>query len=43
MSQGVARPAHPARDPFFDNAKFLLIVLVVVGHNWYPPSSTSGW
>src|SRR6476469_186875 len=24
------------RDPFFDNAKFLLIVLVVIGHNWYP-------
>lgn len=23
-----------ARDPFLDNAKFLLIVLVVVGHNW---------
>jgi fucose 4-O-acetylase-like acetyltransferase len=27
---------HAARDPFFDNAKFLLVVLVVVGHNWYP-------
>jgi fucose 4-O-acetylase-like acetyltransferase len=27
---------RPARDPFFDNAKFLLIVLVVVGHNWFP-------
>ncbi len=24
------------RDPFFDNAKFLLIVLVVIGHNWFP-------
>ena len=24
------------RDPFLDNAKFLLIVLVVVGHDWYP-------
>ncbi|MDI3403818.1 acyltransferase family protein [Streptomyces cavernicola] len=22
------------RDPFFDNAKFLLVVLVVIGHNW---------
>jgi fucose 4-O-acetylase-like acetyltransferase len=28
--------ARPRRDPFFDNAKFLLIVLVVIGHNWYP-------
>ncbi|MBY8888016.1 acyltransferase family protein [Streptomyces sp. PTM05] len=27
---------RPARDPFFDNAKFLLVVLVVIGHNWYP-------
>jgi fucose 4-O-acetylase-like acetyltransferase len=27
---------RPRRDPFFDNAKFLLIVLVVIGHNWYP-------
>lgn len=24
------------RDPFFDNAKFLLVVLVVIGHNWFP-------
>ncbi|MCX3059214.1 acyltransferase family protein [Streptomyces beihaiensis] len=24
------------RDPFFDNAKFVLIVMVVIGHNWYP-------
>ncbi|MEW2221491.1 acyltransferase family protein [Streptomyces sp. NPDC006990] len=24
----------PARDPFLDNAKFLLIVLVVIGHSW---------
>lgn len=30
------RPRRPARDPFFDNAKFLLIVLVVIGHNWFP-------
>lgn len=30
-----ARPRPPSgRDPFFDNAKFLLVVLVVVGHNW---------
>ena len=25
-----------ARDPFLDNAKFLLVVLVVIGHNWVP-------
>jgi fucose 4-O-acetylase-like acetyltransferase len=35
-SRGIARAVRPTRDPFFDNAKFLLIVLVVVGHNWYP-------
>ncbi|MDG4858394.1 acyltransferase family protein [Streptomyces sp. T-3] len=29
-------PAAAARDPFFDNAKYLLIVLVVCGHNWAP-------
>ncbi len=28
--------SRPARDPFFDNAKFLLVVLVVIGHNWVP-------
>jgi fucose 4-O-acetylase-like acetyltransferase len=29
-------PSSPAkeRDPFFDNAKFLTIILVVVGHTW---------
>ncbi|MFC7304530.1 acyltransferase family protein [Streptomyces monticola] len=26
--------ASSGRDPFFDNAKFLLVVLVVIGHNW---------
>lgn len=31
-----AGSAHKTRDPYFDNAKFLLIVLVVIGHNWYP-------
>ena len=38
-----ARPRRPsgatapgARDPFLDNAKFLLIVLVVAGHDWEP-------
>src|SRR5947209_6560895 len=25
-----------SRDPFFDNAKLLLVVFVVIGHNWYP-------
>lgn len=30
-----ARPPLP-RDPFFDNAKFLAIVLVVIGHAWEP-------
>ncbi|MBO8196380.1 acyltransferase family protein, partial [Streptomyces oryzae] len=25
---------RPERDPFLDNAKFLLIVLVVIGHTW---------
>ena len=34
--RAAARPVRPSRDPFLDNAKFLLIVLVVVGHNWYP-------
>lgn len=28
------RPASPSRDPFFDNAKLLLVTLVVVGHAW---------
>lgn len=30
------RRSTATRDPFFDNAKFLLIVLVVVGHHWGP-------
>ena len=32
----VPRPTPPAkrRDPWFDNAKLLLIVLVVIGHSW---------
>jgi fucose 4-O-acetylase-like acetyltransferase len=35
-------PAEPertddrARDPYFDNAKFLAVVLVVIGHAWEP-------
>ncbi|MEV0221881.1 acyltransferase family protein [Streptomyces sp. NPDC050704] len=33
-----ARPAKPAaaRDPYFDNAKYLTIVLVACGHAWEP-------
>ncbi len=27
-------PARAARDPWFDNAKMLLVILVVVGHSW---------
>jgi fucose 4-O-acetylase-like acetyltransferase len=45
-------PTHPhahrrergkSRDPFFDNAKFLLVTLVVIGHSWtlLPDVSTS--
>ncbi|MFE4665488.1 acyltransferase family protein [Streptomyces sp. NPDC056716] len=30
-----------ARDPFFDNAKYLAIVLVVMGHAWEPLRSES--
>jgi fucose 4-O-acetylase-like acetyltransferase len=30
-----------SRDPFLDNAKFLLIVLVVIGHNWVPALNDS--
>ncbi|MQY15104.1 hypothetical protein SRB5_52820 [Streptomyces sp. RB5] len=29
-------PARTARDPFFDNAKFLAVILVGVGHAWEP-------
>src|SRR3954453_4695933 len=28
------RERRPSRDPFFDNAKLLLVTLVVVGHAW---------
>ncbi|WP_055588465.1 acyltransferase family protein, partial [Streptacidiphilus griseoplanus] len=27
-------PRRTARDPYFDNAKYLLLVLVVLGHTW---------
>lgn len=35
-SRAAAPPAAPstARDPWFDNAKMLLVTLVVVGHSW---------
>jgi fucose 4-O-acetylase-like acetyltransferase len=29
-------PAPPQRDAFFDNAKYLAIVLVAMGHSWEP-------
>ena len=29
-------PVRTGRDPYFDNAKFLAVVLVVVGHAWEP-------
>ena len=37
------RPRGQSRDPFFDNAKMLLVTLVVVGHSWtlLPDVSTS--
>ncbi|WP_329038903.1 acyltransferase family protein [Streptomyces sp. NBC_00178] len=31
-----AAPRRPARDPYFDNAKYLAIVLVAMGHAWEP-------
>ncbi|WP_121255245.1 acyltransferase family protein [Nocardioides ferulae] len=33
-SRAEARPARPTRDPWFDNAKMALVLLVVVGHAW---------
>ncbi|GGZ12733.1 hypothetical protein CP967_17805 [Streptomyces nitrosporeus] len=35
---GAAAPAAPrrARDPYFDNAKYLAMVLVALGHSWEP-------
>ncbi|MET7637622.1 acyltransferase family protein [Streptomyces sp. NPDC005438] len=33
--------SRATRDPFFDNAKFLLVILVVVGHNWAPFAQSS--
>ncbi|MFF2655685.1 acyltransferase family protein [Streptomyces sp. NPDC058045] len=34
--QGAAEKPGKARDPFFDNAKYLAIVLVAMGHSWEP-------
>ena len=31
-----SRPFTGSRDPYFDNAKFLAVVLVVIGHAWEP-------
>ncbi|MGI5352745.1 acyltransferase family protein [Streptomyces sp. CA-250714] len=34
---GASAAGRPGgRDPFLDNARFLLVVLVVLGHNWTP-------
>jgi len=34
-----------SRDPYFDNAKFVLVTLVVVGHSWtmLPSNTTQQW
>ncbi|HET6560604.1 MAG TPA: acyltransferase family protein [Marmoricola sp.] len=49
MTSTLDRPRHahsasserPRRDPWFDNAKMLLVTLVVVGHTWpYLPDTT---
>ena len=39
-----ARPAR-SREPWFDNAKMLLVTLVVVGHSWtlLPHTATTTW
>ncbi|MBB5117505.1 membrane protein [Streptomyces eurocidicus] len=36
-----ASPAGAGRDPFFDNAKYLAIVLVGLGHAWEPLTHSS--
>ncbi|MEU3945540.1 acyltransferase family protein [Streptomyces sp. NPDC029526] len=40
-ARGPAVPAGKRRDAFFDNAKYLAIVLVAVGHAWEPLRSDS--
>lgn len=44
-ARAAAAPARPARDPFFDNAKMLLVTLVVVGHSWtlLPDTFAKSW
>jgi fucose 4-O-acetylase-like acetyltransferase len=41
----MATSARAPRDPWFDNAKFALIVLVVVGHTWtlLPKTTADNW
>jgi fucose 4-O-acetylase-like acetyltransferase len=43
--QASTSPARPTRDPWFDNAKMLLIILVVLGHTWsqMPPTTAGSW
>lgn len=36
-----ARPREATRDPYFDNAKFLAVALVVIGHAWEPLRSVA--
>ncbi|MEZ7007756.1 acyltransferase family protein [Streptomyces sp. AD55] len=40
-SQDRAAPSGARRDPFFDNAKYLAIVLVAMGHAWDPLNDDS--
>ncbi|MEU3191323.1 acyltransferase family protein [Streptomyces sp. NPDC006992] len=40
-AQAQKKPAAKQRDPFFDNAKYLTIVLVGIGHAWDPLRSDS--
>lgn len=43
VKDGTAKPRQ--RDPWFDNAKMILIVLVVVGHTWaqLPTGTANAW
>ena len=43
MAEPTAAERAPGkqRDPFFDNAKYLAIVLVAIGHSWEPLRSSS--
>jgi fucose 4-O-acetylase-like acetyltransferase len=44
-TEPVARPAKPARDPWFDNIKMTLVTLVVIGHSWtlLPQNTGNNW